>query len=64
MEQNNPQSQNNLQEEPKGRPVIKFGQSLMAGLNFNDITNDLIKSCDVLEKTDEYVIIDLRECNL
>jgi 4-amino-4-deoxy-L-arabinose transferase-like glycosyltransferase len=53
-----------LRDAEELKQFVKDGATHYVSVDFDDITNDLIKVCDVLEKTDEYVIIDLQNCNL
>ena len=43
---------------------IKAGATHFVSVDFDDLTNKLIDSCSVVEKTDKYVIISLQNCNL
>ena len=43
---------------------IKDGATHYVSVNFDDLTNQLMQSCQVMQKTEEYVILDLQECNL
>jgi len=54
----------------QGWPAMTYNLEQMIGLgathyisvNFDQITNELIQKCDVLEKTDRWVIISLENC--
>lgn len=43
---------------------IKDGASYYVSVDFNDITNKLMTSCQIIGKTTKFVIIDLQNCNL
>lgn len=42
---------------------IAKGAQYYINTNFDDETNDLIRTCKIIEKTQEFVIIDLRNCD-
>jgi len=42
--------------------LIKKGATHYVSVNFDDLTNDLLKKCLIIEKTDQWVIIDLTNC--
>ena len=44
--------------------VKEEGATHYVSVNFDEITNGLMEECSVLEKTEEYVIINLQKCNL
>ncbi len=50
-----------------GDKISKYrslGAQYLVSVNFDDFTNDWAKACSVTQKTDSYIIIDLRECTL
>jgi len=44
------------------KQYIKDGATHYVSVDFDEMTNQLIKECQILEKKDEYVIIDLQNC--
>jgi len=42
---------------------IKDGATHYVSVNFDEMTNGLMENCEVLEQTDEFVIISLGKCN-
>lgn len=51
-----------LRNEVELEEFIKAGATHYVSVNFDDITNKLIQNCRILEKTDQYVIINLMNC--
>ncbi len=44
------------------KETIDLGANYYVSVNLNDMTNDLMTKCQVLRKTDQWVIIDLKQC--
>lgn len=43
--------------------MVNEGAEYYISANFDDLTNKLREQCPVMEKTDEYIIINLKKCN-
>jgi len=44
--------------------MVALGAEYYVAVNFDNVTNELIEKCPVLNKTDDWVIINLKDCKL